>query len=91
MESGQATDPSGNNWTFTYTDVNENIIYTGEGKNHPGLYRNVLFVSNEEIHWIRTDLALKNNESVVWMRFSPRTLYCKFIFSSAPFLLPVFK
>ena len=46
------------------TDVNENIIYTGEGKNHPGLYRNVLFVSNEEIHWIRTDLALKNNESL---------------------------
>lgn len=44
------------------TDVNENVIYTGEGKNHPGLYRNVLFVSNEEIHWIRTDLALKNNE-----------------------------
>ena len=46
------------------TDVNENIIYTGEGKNHPGLYRNVLFVNNDEIHWIRTDLALKNNESL---------------------------
>ncbi|NLP58426.1 tRNA 2-thiouridine(34) synthase MnmA [Lutibacter sp. B1] len=41
------------------TDVNENVIYTGEGKNHKGLYRNVLFVSNEELHWIRTDLALK--------------------------------
>ena len=46
------------------TDVNENVIYTGEGKNHPGLYRNVLFVNNDEIHWIRTDLALKNNESL---------------------------
>ena len=46
------------------TDVLENIIYTGEGKNHKGLYRNVLFVSNEEIHWIREDLALKIGENM---------------------------
>ena len=46
------------------TDVNENIIYTGEGKNHPGLYRNVLFVANDEIHWIRKDFALKNGETM---------------------------
>lgn len=44
------------------TDVHENIIFTGEGKNHPGLYRNVLFVSNDEIHWIREDLVLKSGE-----------------------------
>ncbi len=44
------------------TDVVENVIYTGEGKNHKGLYRSVLFVSNEELHWIRTDLALDNGE-----------------------------
>lgn len=31
------------------TDVVENVIYAGEGKNHKGLYRNVLFVSNEEL------------------------------------------
>jgi len=46
------------------TDVVENIIYTGEGKNHKGLYRNVLFVSNEELHWIRKDLALNNGEKL---------------------------
>ncbi|MBE7629614.1 tRNA 2-thiouridine(34) synthase MnmA [Tenacibaculum piscium] len=46
------------------TDVHENIIYTGEGKNHAGLYRNVLFVSNEELHWIRQDLALKTGETM---------------------------
>ena len=44
------------------TDVIENIIYTGEGKNHQGLYRNVLFVSNKESHWIREDLTLNNGE-----------------------------
>ena len=46
------------------TDVDENVIYTGEGKNHKGLYRNVLFVKNEEIHWIREDLTLKDGESL---------------------------
>lgn len=46
------------------TDVNTNTIYAGEGKKHPGLYRNVLFVSNEEIHWIRKDLALNVEETM---------------------------
>ena len=46
------------------TDVEENIIYTGEGKNHAGLYRNVLFVTNEEIHWIREDLALQVGDTM---------------------------
>jgi len=46
------------------TDVVENVIYTGEGKNHKGLYRNVLFVSNEEIHWVREDLVLKLGETM---------------------------
>lgn len=40
------------------TDVESNTIYTGEGKQHPGLYRKVLFVTNEELHWVRPDLAL---------------------------------
>jgi len=41
------------------TDVNENIIYTGQGKEHPGLYRRGLFVREEEIHWVREDLKLE--------------------------------
>jgi len=46
------------------TDVNENVIYTGQGKNHPGLLRHVLFVSNDELHWIREDLAIKEGETM---------------------------
>lgn len=46
------------------TDVEENIIYTGEGKDHKGLYRSTLFVKNEEVHWIREDLALNNGETM---------------------------
>jgi len=40
------------------TDVKENIIYTGQGKRHPGLYRKTLFVANDELHWVRPDLSL---------------------------------
>ena len=46
------------------TDVTNNVIYTGEGKNHKGLYRNVLFVTNEEIHWVREDLTLQVGASL---------------------------
>ena len=44
------------------TDVSRNIIYLGEGKEHHGLYRPGLFIPKEEVHWIRTDLALKIGE-----------------------------
>lgn len=40
------------------TDVKDNVIYTGQGKTHPGLYRKGLFVKEEDIHWIREDLSL---------------------------------
>lgn len=40
------------------TDVRENIIFVGQGKNHPGLYRRTLFVTDAELHWVREDLRL---------------------------------
>lgn len=45
------------------TDTQRNIIYTGEGKNHPGLYRKGLAISAGDIHWVRPDLALNPGES----------------------------
>jgi tRNA-specific 2-thiouridylase len=44
------------------TDVQRNIIYVGEGQNHPGLFRKGLFVAPAEIHWIRTDLKMLPGE-----------------------------
>ena len=46
------------------TDVKENIIYTGQGKSHPGLYKQALFINNDELHWVREDLALKYDETM---------------------------
>ena len=44
------------------TDVNENIIYTGQGKNHPGLYRRGLLVKTKDLHWVREDLLMEVGE-----------------------------
>lgn len=46
------------------TDVEENVIYTGQGKQHPGLLKKALFVSNDELHWIREDLTLAVDETL---------------------------
>jgi tRNA-specific 2-thiouridylase len=44
------------------TNVDENVIYTGQGKDHPGLLKKALFINEKELHWIREDLALKVDE-----------------------------
>ena len=46
------------------TDVEKNVIYTGQGKDHPGLYRRGLYVKKEEIHWIREDLEISEDETL---------------------------
>ena len=44
------------------TDVSENIIYVGMGESHPALFKKALFVSKNEIHWIREDLMINENQ-----------------------------
>jgi tRNA-specific 2-thiouridylase len=46
------------------TDIKNNIVYTGQGDRHPGLYRKGLFVRQEDIHWIRDDLKLKSGDKM---------------------------
>ncbi|SMC84925.1 tRNA 2-thiouridine(34) synthase MnmA [Moheibacter sediminis] len=46
------------------TDVEENIIYTGQGSSHPGLFKKALYIQEEEIHWIREDLKLNADETL---------------------------
>jgi tRNA-specific 2-thiouridylase len=40
------------------TDVARNIIYVGQGQDHPLLFKKALLVKREEVHWIRPDLKL---------------------------------
>ncbi|MBZ9787689.1 tRNA 2-thiouridine(34) synthase MnmA [Psychroflexus sp. CAK57W] len=46
------------------TDVENNILYTGQGKNHPGLHKKGLWVNNDEVHWVRPDLTLTTGETM---------------------------
>jgi tRNA-uridine 2-sulfurtransferase len=49
------------------TDVINNVVYVGEGQSHPGLNRKGLFIKNDEIHWIRPDIRMEDNESRDYM------------------------
>lgn len=46
------------------TDVATNTIYTGQGHDHPGLFRKALFIQGSEIHWIREDQQLNDGETM---------------------------
>lgn len=45
------------------TNIDKNIIFVGQGKDHPGLYRKALFIKKEEIHYIRPDLEMQVGET----------------------------
>ncbi|MFI3285353.1 MAG: tRNA 2-thiouridine(34) synthase MnmA [Rikenellaceae bacterium] len=45
------------------TDVEQNVIYVGEGDSHRGLYRSALFISNDECHWVNPTMSLEVGES----------------------------
>ena len=46
------------------TDVEENVVYTGQGKQHPGLLRRGLLVAQDEVHWVRDDLKIALGETL---------------------------
>jgi len=49
------------------TDVQQNVVYVGEGHEHPGLNRKGLYIRNDETHWIRRDLKMDVGESRTYM------------------------
>ena len=45
-------------------EMENNIIFVGEGRSFPGLFRKALKIDNSEVHWVREDLRLKYGESM---------------------------
>jgi len=45
-------------------DMENNILFVGEGHSFPGLYKKALKINNSEVHWVREDLRLQNGESM---------------------------
>ncbi len=54
------------------TDTTENVLYVGQGTEHPGLYRNGLFVPAPDVHWVRPDKRLHPGEQ---QRYATRIRY----------------
>jgi tRNA-specific 2-thiouridylase len=44
------------------TDVSNNIVYVGEGQNHPGLLRKALRIDAPDLHWVRPDCEMQVGE-----------------------------
>jgi tRNA-uridine 2-sulfurtransferase len=44
-------------------NTDSNLVYTGQGDDHPGLLRPGLFVAREDIHWVRPDMAMEDGAS----------------------------
>lgn len=49
------------------TDTAKNIIYVGEGAQHPGLFHKALFVAVDQLHWVREDQQLQIGEHTTVM------------------------
>ena len=45
-------------------DVEENIVYVGQGKDHAGLLRQALKVNTDDVHWVRDDLKIAIGETM---------------------------
>ena len=40
-------------------DTVANILFVGQGKDHPGLFQQALHIENTEVHWVNPDLQLE--------------------------------
>ena len=60
LNVGGTTDPL----FIIATNVETNFIYTGLTSQHPGLFKKALFIEKSEVHWVRTDLAIANGETM---------------------------
>tara|TARA_B100001059_G_scaffold234114_1_gene275803 strand:- start:5189 stop:6385 length:1197 start_codon:yes stop_codon:yes gene_type:complete len=64
------------------TNIEQNIIYVGEGNSHPGLYREALRVLSSQVHWIREDLKLTLGQT---LNVSARIRYRQPLFEATLF------
>ena len=55
------------------TDVVRNIVYVGQGHDHPGLLRSALHIRPDEMHWVREDLRMATGDEP--RRYSARIRY----------------
>jgi tRNA-specific 2-thiouridylase len=45
------------------TDTISNIVYVGQGRDHPGLFRRALHIASGDVHWVRPSAAISAGEN----------------------------
>lgn len=68
------------------TDVEHNIVYTGQGETHAGLHRTGLKIHESEVHFIRPDHEMKNGderEYLVRIRYRQPLVKAKLVFQDS--------
>jgi len=48
------------------TDVVRNLVYVGQGEDHPGLYRSAIWISAEDLHWVQPWRELAQGERATY-------------------------
>lgn len=64
------------------TNTQDNIVYVGQGEDHWALVRNGLKVELNDIHWVRTDLAIQPGEERQYtgrIRYRQELCPCKLV------------
>lgn len=49
------------------TDVVQNVVYVGQGEDHPGLYRNALWIAAADVHWVQPWRGLESGATAEFL------------------------
>jgi tRNA-uridine 2-sulfurtransferase len=54
------------------TDVEKNVVYSGQGDNHPGLHKSALRIDFNDMHWVRAYESAQNAKQTFKIRIRYR-------------------
>ena len=75
------------------TSITDNVIYVGQGEDHPGLSYRGLKINKSDAHWVRPSLrgaSLKSQDLVCQIRYRQKPFACKIVEDSESNVIVVF-
>ena len=61
------------------SDIEKNILFTGQGEDHPGMYAAGLLIRHADVHWLRKDMLVTPGKS---LRVDMRVRYRQALFKA---------
>ena len=75
------------------TSIEENVIYVGQGEDHPGLAYRGLKIDKSDAHWVRSSLrktSLKRQDFECQIRYRQKPFACKIVEDSEQNIIVIF-